>query len=158
MTLRFSFGLALAGAVLLVPALQAADAFYLGAWKITSATVAPWAYREREPDTPEMKALVGKTVTFEKHRIRGPREVACPDPRYEMKDYPADMLFQGAFAEMHDRDKSIDPAVLAGALGFKGSSWKTLETGCGNEINWHFIDATTVAIGLNDYVYILKKQ
>lgn len=156
--LASSFCLSLAGAVLLVPALRAADAFYLGAWKITSAAVAPWADSERRPDTTEMRFLVGKTVTFEKHRILGPRQTACPDPKYEVKDYPADMLFEGAFGEMHGRDKSIDPAHLAEKLGFKGSSWKTLETGCANEINWHFIDATTAAIGLNDYVYILKKQ
>jgi len=158
MTLRFCFCLALAGALLPVPALRADDAFYLGTWKITSATIAPWADRERRPDTAEMKSLVGKTVTFEKRRILGPRQAACPAPKYVIKDYPADMLFEGAFGEMHERDKSIDPAQVAARLGFKGSSWKTLETGCGNEINWHFIDATTAAIGLNDYVYILKKQ
>ena len=158
MNLRLQFCLALAGAVLLVPALRADDAFYLGAWKITSATIAPWADRERRPDTAEIKSLVGKTVTFEKHRILGPRQVACPDPKYALKDYPADMLFEGAFGEMHERDKSIDPAHVAATLGFKCSSWKTLETGCGNEINWYFIDATTAAIGLNDTVYILKKQ
>ena len=158
MTTRLRFCLALAGAVLLLPALRADGAFYLGAWKITSATIAPWADHERRPNTTEMKSLVGKTVTFEKHRILGPRQVACPDPKHELKDYPADMLFEGAFGEMHDRDKSIDPAQVAAKLGFKGSSWKTLETGCGNEINWHFIDSTTAAIGLNDYVYILKKQ
>jgi hypothetical protein len=33
---------------------------------------------------------------------------------------------------------------------------KTLETGC--EIDFHFVDAATVEIGLNDYVYTLKKQ
>ena len=157
MTLRLSSCLAFAGAVLLAPALRADDAFYLGAWKMTSATVAPWAYRERKPDT-EMKSLVGKTVTFKEHRILGPRQVACRDPKYKVEDYPADRLFEASFAEMHDRDKSIDPAQLAGALGFKGSSWKTLETGCGNEVNWHFIDATTAVLGLNDYVYFLKKQ
>ncbi len=30
--------------------------------------------------------------------------------------------------------------------------------GDGCEIDWHFIDATTLAIGLDDYVYVLKKQ
>jgi len=158
MTLKRSVCLALASAFLPAPAVLAGDPFYLGAWKITSAVVAPWADRERGQDTADIKALVGKTVTFERHRILGPRQVACPDPKYEPKDYPADMLFEGAFGEMHERDKSIDPARVASTLGFKGSSWKTLETGCGNEINWHFIDATTAAIGLNNTVYILKKQ
>jgi hypothetical protein len=33
-----------------------------------------------------------------------------------------------------------------------------LETGCGNEIELHFVDAATAAFGLNDFVYILKKE
>ena len=68
------------------------------------------------------------------------------------------MLFQGAFGEMHLRDKSVDPAKVSARVGFQGSSWKTLETGCGNEIDYHFLDPTTAAFGLNDYIYILKKQ
>jgi len=59
---------------------------------------------------------------------------------------------------MHERYKSADPVKIAAKLGFHGSSWKTLETGCANELDFHFIDATTAAFGLNDYVYILKKE
>jgi hypothetical protein len=140
------------------PAPCADDAFFLGAWKIVSAVDAPWATSWLQPDAGERKELVGRAVTFERHRILGPRQVACPDPKYEIKDYPADMLFEGAFGEMHSRDQSIDPARIAEKLGFKGSSWKTLETGCANEIDWHFIDQTTAAIGLNNSVYILKKR
>jgi len=137
---------------------QAADTFYLGSWKIDSAKVAPWADANRKPDAAEMKSLVGKTITIQPWGISGPRQLACKDPKYAVKDYPADMLFQGAFDEMRRRDKSADPAKLAAGLGFKGSSWKTVETGCGNELDFHFIDASTFAFGLNDYVYILKKQ
>ena len=73
------------------------------------------------------------------------------------------MLFQGAFGEMHLRDKSADPAKIAATLGFRGSAsktptWKTLETGCANELDFHFLDPTTAAFGLNNYVYMLKKQ
>jgi hypothetical protein len=39
---------------------------------------------------------------------------------------------------------------------FAGHSIKTLETGCA--IEFHFVDATTAEIGLNDTVYTLKKQ
>jgi hypothetical protein len=63
--------------------------------------------------------------------------------------YPADMLFQGAFGEMHNRDKSADPVKIAQGIGFRGSRWKTLETGCGNEIDYHFLDPTTAAFGLS---------
>ena len=136
----------------------AADPFYLGTWKIDSAVVAPWADPLHKDDAAEMKTLVGKTVIFKLHEIVGPRQVACKTPNYHLKDYPADMLFQGEFGEMHRRDASADPVKIAGGLGFQGSSWKTLETGCGNELDYHFLNPTTAAFGLNNYVYTLKKQ
>ena len=74
-----------------------------------------------------MKTLVGKTITITAKAMLGPRQFACSDPRYHLKDYPADMLFQGGFGEMHTRDKSADPAKIAASVGFRGSSWKTLE-------------------------------
>jgi hypothetical protein len=143
----------------LVPSGVAAEPFYVGTWKIASATVAPWQPGRPFPDDlAEMKSLVGKTVVIQPKRILGPRMLACPDPNYRVKDYPADMLFQGAFEEMHRRDPSADPAQIAAKLGFRGSSWKTLETGCANELDFHFLDPTTAAFGLNNYVYTLKKQ
>lgn len=138
---------------------SAADAFYLGTWKIVSAAVAPWwTDPTQKPDPSETKSLVGKTIIVSTKEMLGPREIACKGPKYQVKDYPADMLFQGAFGEMHARDKSADPAKLAATLGFRGSRWKTLETGCGNELDYHFLDPSTSAFGLNNYVYILKKQ
>jgi hypothetical protein len=135
-----------------------AEESYLGTWKVASALVAPWADPARTPDQAEMKSLVGKTVTFKAKEITGPRTLACKGPKYRLSDFVADMLFQGAFGEMHQNDKSLDPAKIAATLGFQGESWKVLETGCANELDWHFVDATTLAIGLNDYVYVLKKQ
>jgi len=120
--------------------------------------VAPWSDPARKPDAGEMKTLVGATVVFTANAIRGPRALACSTLRYQLRDYPADMLFQGAFGEMHERNKASDPAKIAAALGFRGSRWKTVETGCGNEIDYHFLDSTTAAFGLNDYIYFLKKQ
>jgi hypothetical protein len=136
----------------------AAEDFYLGSWKIVEARVAPWADNERKPDTAERNSLVGAAVTMEAQAIRGPRALACTKLRYEVKEYPADMLFQGAFGEMHAKDKSADPVKIAEKIGFRGSQWKTLETGCGNEIDYHFLDPATAAFGLNNYVYFLKKQ
>jgi hypothetical protein len=135
-----------------------ADAFYLGTWKIDSAVVGPWWTQTQKPDPAEMKSLAGKAVVIKTSEIVGPRELACKGPRYKVKDYPADMLFQGAFDEMRRRDKSVDPTKLAAKLGFQGKSWKTLETGCGNELDFHFVDSTTATFGLNNYVYFLKKQ
>ncbi|HLH17409.1 MAG TPA: polysaccharide deacetylase family protein [Bryobacteraceae bacterium] len=141
------------------PTAPAAGEFYLGKWKIVSATVAPWAdAKVRKPDANEMRLLFGQTVAIEAAAIRGPRALACSNPRYAVKEYPADMLFQGAFGEMHARDHRVDPANLAAQVGFRGSRWKTLETGCEVEIDYHFIGPATAAFGLNDYVYTLKKQ
>jgi hypothetical protein len=145
-------------ALLAVPSLAHAQVAYLGTWKVTSATVAPWADKAHLRDESEVKSLVGKTVTFKPGEIVGPRTFACKGPHYKFSDFTADMLFQGSFGEMHDKDKSADPAKLAASVGFTGSSWKVLETGCANEVDWHFVDATTLAVGLNDHVYTLKKQ
>jgi hypothetical protein len=136
----------------------AADAFYLGTWKIESAVVAPWWTDRTKPDAAEMAALVGKTIVLTPAGISGPRQLACKGPHYQVKDYPADMLFQGMLEEMHERDKTADPGKVAATLGFKGSRSKTLETGCGNEIDFHFIDAKTAAFGLNNYIYTLKRR
>jgi len=137
-----------------------AEPFYIGTWNIASALVAPWwedpAHR---PDPSESALLVGKSVTFEAKRILGPPQVMCSALKYRVRNYPADWLFQGEFGEMHLRNKAVDPAKMAALVGFsKGTSWKTVETGCGNELDYHFIDEKTAAFGLNNYVYILKKQ
>lgn len=134
----------------------AEDAFYLGTWKFESATVAPWSSSPQESDKAEMKALIGKTVSLGQKAISGPKVFACKGPHYKLSAFTADMLFQGSLGEMHEADTSKDPLKLAAALGFNGTSFKTLETGC--EIDWHFVDATTAKIGLDNYVYTLKKQ
>lgn len=135
-----------------------AEPFYIGSWKIASATVAPWwEDAKQKPDAAESKTLVGQTFAFEAKRITGPRQIACKSPHYEVKNYPADMLFQGMFGEMHSKNPKVDPAVTAASVGFKGKEWKTMETGCGNELDYHFLDERTAAFGLNNYIFILKK-
>jgi hypothetical protein len=136
---------------------HAADPFYFGEWKFTSAVVAPWAApAARKPNKTERDSLLGKTVSIRPKEITGPRNFVCQRPKYSLKEYPASDLFEGAFGEMRERDPAIDPGKLAARLGFKGNAFTTLETGC--EFDWHFVDQTTVKIGLNDWVYTLKKQ
>jgi hypothetical protein len=138
-----------------IPA-RAADTSYLGTWKLTDALVAPWADAKLKPDETEKTRLVGKTVVIAAKQISGPKSLACAAPHYKITDYTADMIFQGAFGEMQSRNKSVDPGKIASSLGFSGARIKTLETGC--EIDFHFVDATIAEIGLNDYVYTLKKR
>jgi hypothetical protein len=134
----------------------AQNAVYLGPWKLDSAVVAPWADPQDKPDAAAMQALIGKTVTLTPAAITGPKPFACKGPHYKVSDFTADMLFEGSFGEMHDKNKSADPQKLAASLGFSGTSFKTLETGC--EIDWHFVNPNTAEIGLDNYVYTLKKQ
>lgn len=105
-----------------------------------------------------MQSLVGKIIVIQPSRITGPHALACQGPKYKVVDSPVEGLFQGELDEMRRRDKAVDPEKLAAKLGFRGRKWKTLETGCGNELDFHFVDPGTAEFGLNDYVYILKKQ
>ncbi len=154
---HLTFALAAAVTAMVALTAQAAEP-WLGSWKIAEAKVAPWAGKSRARSEVDLKELVGKTVTFKPREIAGPPMLACKGPRYKVSDFSADMLFQGAFGEMHEKNEAVDPAKIAASLGFQGESWQVLETGCDTGIDWHFVDATTLAIGINDYVYVLKKQ
>ena len=100
--------------------------------------------------------LIGKSVVLAPKAITGPNPFACTTPHYKVSNFATDMIFQGAFGEMQSTNKAADPNKIAASLGFSGTSIRTLETGC--EIDFHFVDATTAEIGLNNYVYTLKKQ
>lgn len=143
------------GVVIAVRA-NAADTFYLGVWKLDSAIVAPWAGPDDKPDVAEKDSLLGKTITIAPSAITGPKVFACKGPHYRLTDYSADLLFQGAFGDMHDADKAEDPGKLAASVDLTTTPVKTLETGC--EFDWHFVDRSTAEIALNNYVYVLKKQ
>jgi len=134
----------------------ATDPFYVGSWTFTTAVVAPWADPQRKPDSAERTRLMSKTVVLGAREISGPRPFACAKPQYKVTDYGPDMLFQGAFDEMQRADKKADPKALAASLGFTGARIRTLETGC--EIDVHCVDDATAEVGLNDYVYTLKKR
>jgi len=129
---------------------------YFGAWKFVSAVAAAWAPAPNKVDAAEAKTLVGKVVTLGPKAITGPKTFACKAPHYKLSDFSADMLFEGQFGEMHDADRSKDPLQLAHSVGFTGTSFETLETGC--EIDWHFVDPRTAEIALDNFIYTLKKQ
>lgn len=154
---RFAAIVALALSIASFPHASSAEPFYVGNWTFASAVLAPWAGSVlRQPDIAERDSFLGKTVAIEPEAIAGPGDLVCARPRYKLVAFPAEDLFEGAFAEMRERDPSLDPGKLAGALGFKGSAFTTLETGCA--FDWHFVDQRTVEIGLNDWIYTLRKQ
>ena len=81
----------------------AADASYLGTWKVSGATAAPWADPQQKADVAEQTRLIGKAVVFKAREIAGPAPLACKAAHYKEKNYTADMIFQGAFDEMKSK-------------------------------------------------------
>ena len=136
----------------------AADPFYLGTWKIDSAIPGPWVATPFPDDTAEMKTLVGKSIVIAAKSIKAPKTLACADPHYQVTDAGADMLFEGELEEVKLNGGTATAQELAEKLGFKGTSWKTLDPGCENEIQYHFLDERTAEFALDNYVYVLKKQ
>jgi hypothetical protein len=132
--------------------LSAADPFYFGTWKVASAAVAPWWQEKGPPDAKESKTLVGKTFQIGSKAITGPRQVACKNPQFEVKLTPADFLFEGMLENIRDQPKAL------ASMGFTGKQWRTVITGCANELEFHFMNDVTAAIGLNNYIYTLRKQ
>jgi hypothetical protein len=130
----------------------------LGKWTIERADDAPWAndkdgqpYRKIVPD------YVGKPVVFEAKRIDGPALLACANPKYEMKDYAADSLFQGGLGEFESTGgkKAEDVAT---AMGFKTRPIRTLETGCEHSFDFHMSDADHAAFALDNMIYWLTRN
>jgi hypothetical protein len=137
-------------------AARAAEPAYMGTWTIESAVEAPWVEPGRAPDAAERSRLLGKAITFKAKAITGAQPFTCRGPHYKLTAYTAELLFQGAFQELHEKDARRDPAKLAAGLGFRGPRIQTLETGC--EFDFHFVDRSTAEVGLNDYIYTLKRR
>jgi hypothetical protein len=127
-----------------------ADALdYQGIWTITTSEPAPWAGPKEKPDASDLKALIGHTVTFWTDRIDAPAPLGCKKPHYAIKQYGADMLFQGGLT---------DPGKQAAALGFVDKTIPTVETGCDGAIDFHFVNAGTALFGLNNRVYRMERK
>ena len=137
----------------------AGDAFYLGQWKITEAVPGPWIKSDAELFPDEMKSLVGQTITLKADAIEGPGGFPCKGPKYELMEGGPDMLFQGAFGEMHAQDASHDPQVLAEKVGFNGTQYKTVLTGCEFAVDFSFGEDKDIAMfALDNAVYVMKRQ
>ena len=137
----------------------AADPFYLGTWKIDSAVLAPWADAQHKDDAAEMKTLVGKTVIFKPSEIVGPRQVACKTsavPRQGLSGRHA--LSRSPSGRCRAATNRSTPLKLPPSWASRASHGRRLETGCDTELDFHYIDPTTTTFGLNNYIYILKKQ
>ena len=138
---------------------SAEDAFYLGQYKITQVVKAPWAKSDAELVPEEMKSLVGQTITIKSNGIAGPGSFPCSDAVYQVMEGGPDMLFQGMFGQMHDENATNDPQKLAEQVGFTGTQYWTVLTGCEFAVDFSFgTDKNTAMFALNNAVYTMKRQ
>ena len=87
-------------------------------------------------------------MVFAADRIDAPPPLACAGPRYEIKTSPPEGLFQG---NLTDADKQ------AAALGYRSPQIMTLETGCPDIIDFHFVDANTAMFALDNRLYRMER-
>jgi len=138
---------------------KAEDAFYLGQWKITGAVPAPWIKSDAELFPDEMKSLVGQTITLKSDAIEGPGSFPCKGPKYEVMQGGPDMLFQGGFGEMQAQNAANDPQKLAEQVGFTGTDYKTVLTGCEFAVDFSIgAEKDIMMFALDNAVYTLKRQ
>jgi len=130
-------------------AVRAAALDYQGVWTVTTSEPAPWSEPKEKPVASDLKALIGHTVTFWTDRIDAPPPLGCKKPHYAIKQYAADMLFQGGLT---------DPGKQASALGFVDKTIPTVETGCDGAIDFHFVNAGTALFALNNRLYRMERK
>jgi hypothetical protein len=128
---------------------------FAGAWKVERSEPAPWAKTADMLDRNEIKRLVGRAVDFKASAIDGPTPLACKRTQYEIKQYRADEVFQGALAEYGD--PSTTPDKMADAIGFGRRPIKSLVTGCASEIEFHAIDSDHLVFALNNSLYRMTR-
>jgi hypothetical protein len=128
---------------------------YAGTWKIASSEPVPWPHKAEWLDPKEIKRLTGATVEFKSDRISGPTPLACKGPHYEIKQYGADMLFQGSLEEYGDKKTTPDKAATA--LGFTKRPIPSIVTGCASEIEFHVLDDDHMLFGLNNSIYRMTR-
>jgi hypothetical protein len=133
-----------------------ADPDYIGSWKFTAVVRAPWTAPDRKSDAAERARLLGKTIVFKPTAIDGPSPFVCTGAHYKLTNDTASLLFRGEVEKLRHQGQTVDPARIASALGFNDDTVRTLETGCA--FDFHFVNASTARVGVDDLVYTLKKQ
>jgi len=141
--------------LILFPLIAWAQDSFTGSWKIGKSEPAPWVKTADMLDAKEIKRLVGAPVEFKVGAISGPAPLACKGPHYEIKQYQADEVFQGALAEYGD--PSTTPDKMADKIGFGKRPIASLVTGCASGIEFHAIDADHAVFALNNSIYRMAR-
>jgi len=121
-----------------------------GEWRITKAVPAPWATRD-EVDRRAMRKRVGQAVLFESTRIHARAPLGCGRANYESVRLPSRGLFQGGHPEPAD--------VNAARLGLSDNAVPTVRVSCDSGVfDYHFVDADTVLLGMDNVIWTLEFQ
>ena len=123
---------------------------FLGRWKITKATAAPWTDATNRSAPFLAQHWVGKRVVFAWDFIDAPFPLGCDAPDYHVVEIPPEGLFQGNLTA---------PVLQAHALGFRaGAPVKTLQTDCEHLVDFHFADKSTAMFALDNVIYTLRRR
>lgn len=121
-----------------------------GEWRIIKAAPAPWA-TVSEIDEHAMRRRVGQGVVFKPARIQARAPLGCGRVKYESVRLPSRGLFQGGLPEPAD--------VNAATLGLADNAVPTVRVSCHSGVfDYHFVDADTVLLGLDNVVWTLEFQ
>jgi hypothetical protein len=134
-----------------------ADSVLDGIWTIVKAEPAPWSdTKSYPPNRDAVPTYVGKRVVFGPGQIEGPDLLACANPNYQVKDFPAAGLFQGQLGELQDRGgRKAEEAATA--IGFATRPIRTVVTDCMHSIDFHMSDADHAAFALDNMIYWLRR-
>jgi hypothetical protein len=123
---------------------------FLGVWRITKATPAPWTGGTYRSDPFLAQRWIGKRVTFGWNIIDAPYPLGCDAPDYHVVEVAPDELFQGNLTS---------PILQAHALGFRaGAPVRTLQTDCEHLIDFHFADNSTAMFALDNVIFTLRRR
>jgi hypothetical protein len=126
-----------------------APATIIGRWRIVRSTVAPWVMQAKIVNT--HRDWIGRTITFEPHRVVGPGVLDCGQASYTPTSVPAEGLFQGSL---------LAPAKEAAAkLGLVAMPVRGTSLRCDAGVfELHRADAATLLVALDKVIYTLDRS
>jgi hypothetical protein len=121
----------------------------LGRWRVVRSVIAPWVRQAKSVDP--HRDWIGRIVTFEPRRVRGPGALDCGSAAYTPTSVAAEGLFQGSLLP-----PVADAAASLGlvAMPVRGTSLRC-ETGL---FELHRADAATLLIALDNVIYTLDRS
>ena len=121
------------------------DATLRDVWRFTHALPAPWG-----APLPGAADLTGRTLTVTGNSVDGPKPFACKNASSELIQLPAAGLFQGILPG--------DATRAALALGLIRFPLNSSSLRCDSGVfDFHYADADTVLIGLDNRVWSLSR-